>query len=84
MRVADRFLPQKYWTKRLQEDLSRPFDFAQGGEALEPQDAKHAKKDYYLFLRTLAPFAPLRETRFSDLFFIRKFQISLARPWFFY
>jgi len=28
---------------------------------------------------TLAPFASLRETRFSDLFFIRTFQISLAR-----
>jgi len=25
--------------------------------------------------------APLRETRFSDLFFIRTFQISLARFW---
>src|SRR3990172_9006276 len=27
---------------------------------------------------TLAPFASLRETRFSDLFFVRTFQISLA------
>jgi hypothetical protein len=47
-------------------------------ENLSRQDAKHAKKDYYLFLRTLAPFAPLRETRFSNPFFIRTFQISLA------
>jgi hypothetical protein len=41
-------------------------------KTLSRQDTKHTKKDPYLFLRTLATFAPLRETRFSDFFFIPK------------
>jgi hypothetical protein len=32
------------------------------------KNAKRAKKEIYLFFRNLAPFAPLRETLFSDLF----------------
>ncbi len=62
-----RRLPQKCWTKRLRENLSR-------------QDAKLAKKEVYFISSNLSAFASLRETQcFSDLLFIPKFQISLAR-----
>jgi hypothetical protein len=49
-------------------------------KALSRQDAKYAKKESYLFLQTLAPFAPLRESPFFRSLF---HPISLARFWIF-
>jgi len=43
-------------------------------EIFSRKDAKQAKKEIYLFFRTLAAFAPLREILFSDFFLNSEFQ----------
>ena len=54
------------------ENLSLTLYAANHGDKKRYPNAKHEKKNPYLFLQTLATFAPLRETRFSDFFFIPK------------
>jgi hypothetical protein len=42
------------------------------------RNAKHAEKEIYSIFRALAPFAPLRDTLFSDFFLNSEFQIPLV------